>query len=890
MGQGLVEYVLSWGVTVWHTRAILEVEALEAEEYYSTSSEGVEEVPQQQQQPQQPQQQQQPQQPAHSETPLLTKAQAQRGVEIVPAKAMPKPRGQLQVTPRPDAEVRPLPPRVPRPGVAPEPKSQVVRANRPATVAQRAEAAREVTTPDQNMGQYRPPLKRRRTTHERTNADRPPLRRVRQYGPIVPCNLQVHYPLERTEQPRTMQFKVKLLPDEAQAFVGEAIATMMHRDIEGYVENADDSITMHLGEEHIDCTTLAFPDSEQAAALTIPLSRVSRQLGWMCIEGHSRDYNWPFLHFTEVRRELKHMMHEAMRWVRSRCTLSNPAVAFLSAESAFHAVKIFAEPVQPVSIARAAEEIMNILNSRWVTRRSEHGLQVISFYLIPAGAVIDSDDDTDSCSVMIEGGSAARTYSRNYLQVDKNEVLGSYSENEFHGVVIGREQSVTMRSRTFVPVDMSEVYDSYSENAINGEVLVWAKCFNMDELQPLLWLSMTLVACIRCYLLAGIVPLAKECSAFITEHLSNLAAAPVACSWCCVLSMWVWPVGLSVLVSGGARCLLTGKEITIANPEALRRRLATHASVNDVIPRARPAPMDYFADAPWEERQEAENDLRNIRAIFSARLPSLTYWKHLAHTPDRPRELADVPALPRLVQGGSNHLEVFRCALQARDGVCADAQELVNLIEAMLGCNDPSKGVLSLPILYRALTLVDQKLGTWTQAPQLRRDYIRGIFLDLVLLADHYHTGVSVMDNLGTQRLHVPGPTMICMHLDAVSLDCSILGVALVDGRAIAGSQLVVRPSDTISAPVWTSRIHLAVASVLLDNPPGLGGIPGPSSTCIKLEKEHRSLSSTIPWSSETSDDWSISSEDSSASLMVIEVGAGKKRKPDKTRKSSSSS
>eukprot|EP00971_Amphidinium_carterae_P324379 6446517-Amphidinium_carterae.1 len=89
---------------------------------------------------------------------------------------------------------------------------------------------------------------------------------------------------------------------------------------------------------------------------------------------------------------------------------------------------------------------------------------------------------------------------------------------------------------------------------------------------------------------------------------------------------------------GRFRCIITGDEITIANPEKLRRRLAWHKQNNDVIPQVRPIPIDYAADEEPEEQQNLRNKLQAVRDFLMRECSSMDGWKQVAFTPGRVEE------------------------------------------------------------------------------------------------------------------------------------------------------------------------------------------------------------------------------------------------------------
>eukprot|EP00971_Amphidinium_carterae_P334889 6470426-Amphidinium_carterae.2 len=87
--------------------------------------------------------------------------------------------------------------------------------------------------------------------------------------------------------------------------------------------------------------------------------------------------------------------------------------------------------------------------------------------------------------------------------------------------------------------------------------------------------------------------------------------------------------------SEDSRCILHGHQVSLVNPESLRRRLRRHVEINDTQPRLQPLPIDYMREEPLEERVQADTELVDLRSAIAQQLPSSRYWKHLAFTPGR---------------------------------------------------------------------------------------------------------------------------------------------------------------------------------------------------------------------------------------------------------------
>eukprot|EP00971_Amphidinium_carterae_P350801 6491747-Amphidinium_carterae.1 len=232
--------------------------------------------------------------------------------------------------------------------------------------------------------------------------------------------------------------------------------------------------------------------------------------------------------------------------------------------------------------------------------------------------------------------------------------------------------------------------------------------------------------------------------------------------------------------------------------------------------------------------------------------------------------------VPLCVAGGSGHLQAFHCALYSRDQSCISPQGLVSLLESLVALKAVGTHDCCPPLLT-CLAQSDGHLGKWgigdSPGSLLRRDFIRGSFLDLTILAEHFQVGITVIDSEGVLRLHVRREAMIGLQINSVSLEFKVLGFAL------AYNQLCPIIKEDIHCPngaqplVWCASTQISVANMLIDNPP----IGAPSArSCVIPEPLPRTdaVSSTLPWSSETSDP---PTEFIAASLITLLHGGGRK-------------
>eukprot|EP00971_Amphidinium_carterae_P325227 6455405-Amphidinium_carterae.1 len=396
MGPSLVDFVLSWGVPVWHTRSILEVEKLQEEyDYYTESDVEVVNVV-----------------GAGDNVHVINDEYVARQHERNTPPVAPQPKqiakhGQaLHRPPVPSSvamETAVLPP-VPAKAM---PKRRLPVNLVPAAAQHTHDEEDHIRVPN------RPPLARRgRVAPVATPAQRPPLRRQQRQGPPTPYNLIIHRPIpQRDHVPEVIKFSARLPFDEACAFVGEPIATMLNRDVTRFSLSQDGTMRMYLADGHKQSALTSFPARAQVGALTIPLERAVAKLAWLSIDGNLREYDFRFLHFGHLRDILRHAIVNIMQTVRRRCLLSRPAIAMFSLEPDYHAVKLVTEPLQDVSRARAAEEIMGHFNSLMAAEQLENDLQGVRCFLMAAAAVEETesgDDTSDGMHTLVQGGGACK--------------------------------------------------------------------------------------------------------------------------------------------------------------------------------------------------------------------------------------------------------------------------------------------------------------------------------------------------------------------------------------------------------------------------------------------------------------------------------------------------
>eukprot|EP00971_Amphidinium_carterae_P168061 3329828-Amphidinium_carterae.1 len=94
--------------------------------------------------------------------------------------------------------------------------------------------------------------------------------------------------------------------------------------------------------------------------------------------------------------------------------------------------------------------------------------------------------------------------------------------------------------------------------------------------------------------------------------------------------------------------------------------------------------------------------------------------------------------------GGAGHVGAFHAALKAGIEACPLPQDLVSSIESSLEkLASGETNSDSPPLLLDAVARADRHLGSWARWSLLHRDFVRGSFLDLVVLSDLFDVGIT---------------------------------------------------------------------------------------------------------------------------------------------------
>eukprot|EP00971_Amphidinium_carterae_P259922 5157185-Amphidinium_carterae.1 len=196
----------------------------------------------------------------------------------------------------------------------------------------------------------------------------------------------------------------------------------------------------------------------------------------------------------------------------------------------------------------------------------------------------------------------------------------------------------------------------------------------------------------------------------------------------------------------------------------------------------------------------------------------------------------DVQSQPR----SSNHILAFHAALTARDPTGPDAQRMVHMLEeAILNRSIATKPTATAPIM-QSIMQADRDIGDWANEGQLRRDFIRGMMLDLFLLAELFDVGITVLDCHGHARLHLCRPSVICLQADADALVFAVVGILLHSDVVVSGLEIARRYFRSQTQIEWQYKAQCVIASLLFSHPPALWS-PDSSSA-----SSSSSLSSTL--------------------------------------------
>eukprot|EP00971_Amphidinium_carterae_P008141 160997-Amphidinium_carterae.1 len=212
--------------------------------------------------------------------------------------------------------------------------------------------------------------------------------------------------------------------------------------------------------------------------------------------------------------------------------------------------------------------------------------------------------------------------------------------------------------------------------------------------------------------------------------------------------------------------------------------------------------------------------------------------------------VTDVEEMFRFVQAqsrSSNHILAFRAGLTARDPMCLGLQQIVDKLEEVIYLKSLTTRLGSThSLLHHAVLRADQDIGDWANLGQLRRDFIRGMMVDLFLLAECFEIGITVLDYKGHARLHLSRPSIICLQVDAEALVFAVVGVALSTDVVVSGMELAAHDECSQTQVKWQYKVQCLVSAILFSNPP----VPR-NNDATSPPSSSSSLSSTAQWRSQ---------------------------------------
>eukprot|EP00971_Amphidinium_carterae_P254436 5051253-Amphidinium_carterae.1 len=234
----------------------------------------------------------------------------------------------------------------------------------------------------------------------------------------------------------------------------------------------------------------------------------------------------------------------------------------------------------------------------------------------------------------------------------------------------------------------------------------------------------------------------------------------------------------------------------------------------------------------------------------------------------------------RLRQGGANNVLVAPSSMSHvasfagmmhKLGHRSDkysVQSIIRMLEGSL-----REHLASAAPLQRELEEVDKLLDINWCGEELRRDFIRGALLDLLVLASVFEVGVVVLDDNENCRMNWPSSRTVVLRVYSISLDFEPIAILDGKGKVCDLCMDLNLPDLLCQHAVWCGPTHLQVAAILFENVPcHLCNVP-PHSVCDHGGENRGSVSDTIPWCSPSS--LSDSSVSSSSVFICKQGGAG---------------
>eukprot|EP00971_Amphidinium_carterae_P024581 484648-Amphidinium_carterae.1 len=218
----------------------------------------------------------------------------------------------------------------------------------------------------------------------------------------------------------------------------------------------------------------------------------------------------------------------------------------------------------------------------------------------------------------------------------------------------------------------------------------------------------------------------------------------------------------------------------------------------------------------------------------------------------------------------TSHVATF-ASMMHRLGYRADkhtVQAIVRMLEGSL-----RERLASCPPLQAELMEVDKLLdGSWC-GEALRRDFIRGALLDLLVLASVFKVGVVILDDNENCRMNWPSTRTVVLRVDSSSLVFE--PIAILDGNGKVCDLCVDLDLSELlrEQVVWCGPTHLQVAAILYENVPSHLCCVPPQCVSDPGKGNCGSVSDTIPWRS--SSGTSVLSVSDSSTFVCKQGGGG---------------
>eukprot|EP00971_Amphidinium_carterae_P328249 6460019-Amphidinium_carterae.2 len=408
-GRSLLPMVKQWGLTMWHNKGVLEVEAAEAaarelklQNRRAIASTDINDNPTRIVLP--------VNDVYHNSNEATRTTRAVDEV-MIPAQtpqertrkvALP----QAQTTPAVEEVREAEPPRVLVPQEKAMPRRTAVARHKPVD--------------------NRPPLPRRRRPADHPTAtdgagehDVPPTTEQAPEQPPEPEPAAPH--IITTHLPDEFTFPIANFDSiqDAIDLVVEPALALYQRDLGEISIQGDGLMRVTLGAS-VTCATTVFITSQQARAQSYPLNRIAEYLNWTYLPGFLMSWYFAFLEVATVRDEVRDLLSRTMSLVRRQAVLSAPTVILIGIESRYHTFNIFTRADHTQDKVAMAGEIQWLANSFIASVKRDNFMHRMRVCLHHAdwpteysdGSGNDDDNaDNTGITTVVSGGGAATTTS-----------------------------------------------------------------------------------------------------------------------------------------------------------------------------------------------------------------------------------------------------------------------------------------------------------------------------------------------------------------------------------------------------------------------------------------------------------------------------------------------